>query len=256
MPTIFGLVTGSANRTQAENPSIDPTFRRRLAAVFLFLSPMVTSTVSVARCHVHQRGSGTAKSALAPQRAAMSWINEVEVDEASGHLARIYEALVEKRGKVSNILKVHSLNPEAMGNHLDLYMTLMFGKSGLSRAEREAIAVVVSAENDCAYCVNHHAEAWKRYIKDDETLNMLMTADGLETLKPRLSNVVRHAEKLTSAPEAMTESDLGELRAVGLSDEDILDLTLITAYFNFVNRIALGLGVEFTPEEMTGYHDD
>ena len=186
----------------------------------------------------------------------MSWINEVEVGEASGHLARIYEALIEKRGKVSNILKVHSLNPEAMGNHLDLYMTLMFGKSGLSRAEREAIAVVVSAENDCAYCVNHHAEALKRYIKDDETLNMLMTADGLETLEPRLSNVVRHAEKLTSAPEAMTESDLGELRAVGLSDEDILDLTLITAYFNFVNRIALGLGVEFTPEEMTGYRDD
>ena len=186
----------------------------------------------------------------------MSWIDEVEVGEAEGRLAEIYEALVQKRGKVSNILKVHSLNPEAMGNHLDLYMTLMFASSGLTRAEREAIAVVVSANNDCAYCVHHHAEALKRYIKDDETLHMLMTADGLETLQPRLSNIVRHAEKLTSAPEAMTESDLGELRAVGLSDEDILDLTLITAYFNFVNRIALGLGVGFTPDEVGGYRDD
>ncbi len=186
----------------------------------------------------------------------MSWIDEVDVAEADGQLESIYAELIAKRGKVSNILKVHSLNPEAMQNHLDLYMTIMFGKSGLTRAEREAIAVVVSAENDCAYCVNHHAEALRRYIDDDETLEMLIAADGLETLEPRLSNIVRHAEKLTSAPSAMTESDLGELRAVGLSDKDILDLTLVTAYFNFVNRIALGLGVEFTPEEMTGYKDE
>ena len=142
-----------------------------------------------------------------------------------------------------------------MENHLGLYMTVMFGKSGLTRAEREAIAVVVSAANDCAYCVNHHTEALRRYIKDEETLEMLMTADGLETLEPRLSNIVRHADKLTSAPSAMTESDLGELRAVGLSDRDILDLSLIVAYFNFVNRIALGLGVEYSAEEISGYKD-
>ena len=185
----------------------------------------------------------------------MSWIEQVEINEAEGRLAEIYQQLIEKRGKVSNILKIHSLNPEAMGNHLDLYMTIMFGRSGLSRAEREAIGVVVSAANECEYCVNHHAEALRRYIKEEETLNMLATADGLETLEPRLSNIVRHAEKLTTAPEAMTESDLGELRAVGLSDADILDLTLITAYFNFVNRIALGLGVEFTDQEIAGYLD-
>jgi uncharacterized peroxidase-related enzyme len=186
----------------------------------------------------------------------MSWIEEVEVGDAEGKLEAIYAELIEKRGKVSNILKVHSLNPAAMGNHLDLYMTLMFGKSGLSRAEREAVAIVVSANNDCAYCVNHHAEALRRYVKDDEMLDMLMTADGLETLEPRLSNIVRHAEKLTSAPSAMTESDLGELRAVGLSDSDILDLTLIVGYFSFVTRIALGLGVAFSAEEMSGYSDN
>jgi len=144
---------------------------------------------------------------------------------------------------------------EALGNHVDLYMTLMFGKSGLSRLEREAIAVVVSAANDCAYCVKHHAEALRRHLDDEETLDLLMSADGLETLEPRLSNIVRHADKLTSAPSAMTESDLGELRAVGLSDSDVLDLTLIVAYFNFVNRIAMGLGVEFSAEEASGYPD-
>jgi len=186
----------------------------------------------------------------------MSWITEIDAEEAGEKLAAIYAELIEKRGKISNILKVHSLNPTAMGNHLELYMTLMFGKSGLSRAEREAVAVVVSAANDCAYCVNHHVEALRRYIKDEEALEMLASADGLETLEPRLSNIVRHADKLTSAPSAMTEVDLGELRAVGLSDSDILDLTLIVSYFNFVNRIALGLGVTFTDDEVSGYSDD
>ncbi|MCH9694969.1 MAG: peroxidase-related enzyme [Gammaproteobacteria bacterium] len=186
----------------------------------------------------------------------MSWITEVEVSEAEGKLAENYAALIKQRGKVSNILKVHSLNPDAMENHLDLYMTIMFGKSGLSRAEREAIAVVVSANNDCAYCVNHHAEALRRYVKDEDVLAVLMAADGLETLEPRLSNIVRHAEKLTTAPGAMTESDLGELRTVGLSDGDILDLSLIVGYFNFVNRIAMGLGVAFSDEELSGYRDD
>jgi len=186
----------------------------------------------------------------------MSWIEEVEVSEADGNLADMYAQLEKQRGKVSNILKVHSLNPAALGNHLDLYMTLMFGKSGLSRMEREAIAVVVSANNECEYCVNHHTEALRRYIDDEETLNLLATADGLETLEPRLSNITRHAEKLTSAPGAMTESDLGELRAEGLSDKDILDLTLIVAYFNFVNRIAMGLGVDFSADELSGYRNE
>ncbi len=185
----------------------------------------------------------------------MSWIKEVEVSEAEGALAQTYAALIKQRGKVSNILKVHSLNPPAMDAHLDLYMTIMFGKSGLSRAEREAIAVVVSANNDCRYCVAHHSEALRRYIKDEKIIEVLVAADGLETLEPRLSNIVRHAEKLTNAPAAMTESDLGELRTEGLSDNDILDITLIVGYFNFVNRIAMGLGVASSDDELSGYID-
>ena len=83
-----------------------------------------------------------------------------------------------------------------------------------------------------------------------------LVADGLEVLEPRLGNIVIHAEKLTSAPAAMTESDLDPLRAEGLSDQDILDVTLVVAYFNFVNRIAMGLGVSYSAEELSGYHND
>ena len=186
----------------------------------------------------------------------MSWIEEIGVDEADGTLRELYDDLVQKRGKVSNILKVHSLNPEAMRDHLNLYMTLMFGKSGLSRLEREAIAVVVSASNECEYCVNHHTESLRHYVDDEDVLSLLATADGLETLEPRLSNIVRYAEKLTTAPGAMTESDLGELRAENLSDKDILDVTMIVGYFNFVNRIAVGLGVEYSDDEISGYLND
>lgn len=186
----------------------------------------------------------------------MSWIDEIEVTEAEGNLARAYADLLEKRGKVSNILQVHSLNPDVMTRHLDLYMAIMFGPSGLSRAEREAIAVVVSATNECQYCVNHHAEALRRYLKSEEIMQTLISADGLEVLEPRLGNIVIHAEKLTSAPSAMTESDLDPLRAEGLSERDILDITLTVAYFNFVNRIALGLGVSFSADELIRYRDD
>lgn len=186
----------------------------------------------------------------------MSWIKEIEVTEAEGKLAQVYAELLEKRGAISNILRVHSLNPDAMASHLDLYMKIMFGKSGLSRAEREAIAVVVSATNDCEYCVRHHVQTLGRYIKDEDILQTLASADGLEVLEPRLGNIVIHAEKLTSAPSAMTESDLDPLRAEGLSDQDILDITLIVAYFSFVNRIALGLGVSYSTEELAGYRDD
>ena len=80
------------------------------------------------------------------------------------------EQLVQQRGRISDILKVQSLNPEAMADHLELYMTLMFGKSGLDRMERESIAVVVSATNECDYCVAHHLEVLRRYVDDDETM--------------------------------------------------------------------------------------
>ena len=186
----------------------------------------------------------------------MSWIEEIDVSEAEGKLAQVYAELLEKRGKVANILLVHSLNPDAMANHLDLHMSIMFGRSGLSRAEREAIAVIVSATNECDYYVNQHIEALRRYIKDDDVLQTLASADGLEVLKPRLGNIVIHAEKLTSAPSAMTESDLDPPRAEGLTDRDILDITLVVSYFNFVNRIALGLGVSYPVEELSGFHGD
>jgi hypothetical protein len=67
------------------------------------------------------------------QGSGMSWITEVDEAAAEGEIAELYAELREQRGKVSNILKVHSLRPQALKHHLDLYMGLMFGAGGLSR---------------------------------------------------------------------------------------------------------------------------
>lgn len=183
----------------------------------------------------------------------MSWIEEVDHEASTGELRAVYDELVSKRGKLSNIMKVQSLNPGAMQHHLDLYMHLMFGQSNLSRPEREAIAVVVSAANNCAYCVSHHAEALARYEKDESRINELIKGLRFREGTDRRSRMLAYAAKLTSSPGEIRESDIATLREAGLSDREILDVNLIVAYFNFVNRIALGLGVQFSADEVQGY---
>lgn len=81
----------------------------------------------------------------------MSWIKVIDEGEAEGPLREAYAAVRGARGQVANILKIHSVSPGAMSAHLGLYRRLMFGPSELTRAERETLAVAVSAINACHY---------------------------------------------------------------------------------------------------------
>ena len=81
----------------------------------------------------------------------MAWIRTIDEDDAADKLAKLYERLREPWGGVDNILKIHSLNPPSLAAHFELYKILMRGRSPLSRAQREMIAVVVSAANRCHY---------------------------------------------------------------------------------------------------------
>jgi uncharacterized peroxidase-related enzyme len=81
----------------------------------------------------------------------MAWIKEIGVEKAEGKLKEVYDRILKRTDNVANILKVHSLNPEVLEAHLNLYETVMFGESNLSRAQREMIAVVVSNANACDY---------------------------------------------------------------------------------------------------------
>ena len=184
----------------------------------------------------------------------MAWIDTIDADDATGDLRELYDEIVDSRGKLSNILRVHSLNPDALQAHMALYDTLLFGSSGLRRATREAIAVVVSAANGCAYCTRHHGEALNAYWKDAARVDQLADDHTQLDLDAKLRAALDHAVALTRSPDGTSEADIEALRDAGWADRDVLDITLITAYFNFVNRIANGLGVAFTEDEATGYN--
>ena len=81
----------------------------------------------------------------------MAHLRLTEVDEATGLLKSEYDAAIGRAGKVFNIVKAMSLRPGVLQRSMELYKGIMFGPSGLSRLERELLAVVVSRENDCHY---------------------------------------------------------------------------------------------------------
>ena len=182
----------------------------------------------------------------------MAKIKVIQPDEADGRLNEIYTDLIAKRGKLAEVHKIQSLRPESIVKHIDLYLEIMFSKSELSRADREMMAVVVSAVNRCEYCQQHHAEALNNYWKDSEKVNQLRKNYNALTLSDRERTLCDFAKRLTLTPA----EDFGlveHLKSIGLSDSAVLDATLVIAYFNFVNRIVLGLGVHLE-ENAGGYN--
>ncbi len=174
----------------------------------------------------------------------MPRIEVIQPEEATGELKAIYDNLVQTRGKIAEVHKIQSLNPESIVNHMDLYMTIMFGRSPLKRVQREMMAVVVSKANNCEYCQVHHAEAVQNFWKDEAKTNLLKQDYKQLDLSTIDLALCEYAEVVTKNPGISNKQDLTEnLRKAGLEDRAILDATLVVAYFNFVNRIVLTLGV-------------
>ncbi len=183
----------------------------------------------------------------------MTWIREIGENEAKGVLKSVYEKVGVSRGRVSNIFRVQSLDPDSMKAHLELYLRIMFGQGGLSRRQREMIAVAVSAENKCGYCVAHHSAALRNYVNDDRFIESLTNSPETATADPKERAMVSYAMALTRNPASMTEAHIQSLQSVGMKDEEILHLALVASYFNFVNRLASGLGVSLEEEGQAGY---
>lgn len=184
----------------------------------------------------------------------MAVIEVIEYEKSKGRLKEIYEDIIAKRGKLAEVHKLQSLNPESIVKHMDLYMQIMFGESPLKRWQREMIAVVVSSVNKCDYCIEHHANALLNYWKDSEKVNRLVANYQNVGLDEINTNFCLYAQVLTKNPESKnSDLVLKKLKYNGVTDRAILDATLIIAYFNFVNRLILGLGVEFSTDETKGY---
>ncbi len=171
-----------------------------------------------------------------------AWIKVVEESEAQRELAEIYGEVRGSRGRVSNVMKMHSLDPKAMRLHLHLYLHLMYGKSSITRTQREMIAVLVSQLNDCQYCVTHHKEALQAHARNIDLIESLKEDFSQAPISRRDREMLEYVAKLTRQPGLVVETDIRRMRGEGFTDEEILRINLITSYFNFVNRIVAGLG--------------
>jgi len=133
-------------------------------------------------------------------------------------------------------------------------MEIMFSKSELKRWEREMIATVVSVENGCDYCTRHHSEALNHYWKDNMKIDRLINQNYDKILDSKRIVLCEIAKHLTKYPEEHQNEDFTQkMKVLGYSDSAILDLVLVVAYFNFVNRIALSLGLEIETDGGGGF---
>jgi uncharacterized peroxidase-related enzyme len=184
----------------------------------------------------------------------VAFIKVIQPELADGELKKIYDDLLSSRGKVAEVHKIQSLNPKSIIDHMELYMTIMYDKSPLKRVYRELMAVVVSAANECEYCVEHHAAAVGHYWKDEERLAQLKTDYEQVDLDPLELAVCDFADLVTRKPIAAYDGSAAQkLKEAGLDDRAILDAALVVGYFNFVNRIVLSLGVYLEEDGGEGY---
>jgi len=144
----------------------------------------------------------------------------------------------EKLGFIPNVLKAHAFDNKKLKAFIDMSDDLMLGESGLSRLEREMIAVAVSAINHCHYCLTAHGAAVRYRSKDPVLGDTVEHNYRAASISPKQKAMLDFAVKLTEAPDKIEDSDRGLLRQAGFSDRDIWDIAAVAAFFNMSNRIA------------------
>ena len=174
----------------------------------------------------------------------MAFVQMIPEDQAQGELKELYNAYRAPWGGVDHILKIHSLLPHTLPTHYGLYKSIMFARGPLTRRQREMIALVVSKTNHCSYCVHHHGDALLRVCKDHQLADAIKSDYKRARISPEELAMLQFAEQLTVDPSRDFSLVIRRLSKNGFTNEAILHITLVASYFNFVNRIATGLGVE------------
>lgn len=178
----------------------------------------------------------------------LTWLRVPDADELPAEVKELWKPSLEKLGFVPNILRLYALRPAHLLLWTAHYDELMKGESGLTKAEREMIAVVVSVANDCAYCIAAHSAALRKLTGNPELSDRIRDDYRGAPIEPRVRAALDYAIKLTQAPAEIQEADVQTLRAAGWTDEEIMDIAEVTATFNFSNRMASGLGWAPNPE--------
>ena len=173
-----------------------------------------------------------------PQPGHISKLGVPDPETLDEDLQVLWRKCVDKLGFVPNVYQAYSLRPQRLRNFMAMYNEVMLSDSGLSKLEREMVAVVVSSANRCYYCLVAHGAAVRMLSGDPELGEMMVMNYRAATLDPRQRAMLDYAWKLTVTPFLIEDQDRDRLRGVGLSEQDIFDLSETVAFFNLSNRMA------------------
>ncbi|HEY1981662.1 MAG TPA: peroxidase-related enzyme [Xanthobacteraceae bacterium] len=163
---------------------------------------------------------------------------KLKPEQLTPDMAAYFAKCEEKLGFVPNVLKAYAFDAAKLAAFVAMYNDLMLAPSGLSKLEREMIAVAVSAHNRCYYCLVAHGAA-VRQLSGDPPLGELMAMNyRAARLSKRERAMLDFAVKLTAEPWLIEEEDREQLRRLGFTDRDIWDIAAVAGFFNMTNRVA------------------
>jgi uncharacterized peroxidase-related enzyme len=153
-------------------------------------------------------------------------------------MAAYFKKCEEKLGFVPNVLLAYAFDMAKLESFVALYNDLMLGESGLSKLEREMIAVAVSSQNRCYYCLTAHGAAVRQYSGNPLLGEQMVMNYRVARISKRQRAMLDFAVKLTAQPANVEEGDRERLRRVSFTDRDIWDIAAIAGFFNMSNRVA------------------
>lgn len=151
---------------------------------------------------------------------------------------KYFDVCQDKLGMIPNVLQAYAFDIDKLNAFTAMYNDLMLANSGLTKLEREMIAVVVSSINKCFYCLTAHGAAVRALSGDPKLGEMLVMNWRVADLEYRHRAMLAFAEKVTKTSAEIAEYDREALRDAGFSDRDIWDIANVTGFFNMTNRVA------------------
>ena len=161
---------------------------------------------------------------------------------------KYFDVCREKLGMVPNVLQAYAFDIEKLNGFTAMYNDLMLADSGLSKLEREMIAVVVSSINKCWYCLTAHGAAVRQLSGNPALGEQMVMNWRVADLDAKQRAMLQFAEKVTTESYKIEETDREGLRRAGFSDRDIWDIASVAGFFNMSNRVASAVGMEPNPE--------
>lgn len=160
------------------------------------------------------------------------------VDPLPEATQKYFDICQEKLGMVPNVLQAYASNIDKLNAFTAMYNDMMLGESGLSKLEREMIAVCVSSINKCFYCLTAHGAAVRALSGDPKLGEQMVMNWRVADLDARQTAMLTFAEKMTVESHKIVEDDREALRKVGFSDADIWDIANVAGFYNMSNRVA------------------